>query len=191
MLCRVALAFAGVALAASASATPFVLVPTASKVQFESKAPMESFTGKTQKVSGAVDLDPAALADSILVSVAVDMASLETGMALRDRHMRENHLQVDKFPTGTFAGGNLADLSATSLTSGAPVTGTITGQLTLHGVEHQITAPVELSLKDGSLHVVAHFAVKLADYAIPRPQMLMMKLGETQTVTVDVTGRTQ
>jgi polyisoprenoid-binding protein YceI len=191
MLRRLGLAFAGVLLAAPVYAASFVLLPEASKVQFESKAPMESFTGKTQKLSGAVNLDPASLADSITVSIAVDMASLDTGLALRDRHMRDNHLQVDRFPNGTFVGGSLSGLSAASLTGGGPVTGTIAGRLTLHGVERRITALFEMRLKDGGLHIVAHFPVKLADYAIPRPQMLMMKLGEIQNVTVDVTGRAQ
>jgi hypothetical protein len=46
-----------------------------------------------------------------------------------------------------------------------------------------------MTLQGGALHVVTHFKIKLPDYSIPRPQFLVMKLDEVQSVTVDLTAR--
>jgi len=177
-------------LASAAAAREFVVAAgDPCKIEFESKAAMETFTGKTNKVTGTIDLDPAQLGENIAVHVEVDMASLTTGSGLRDRHMRENHLNVDKFPTAVFTGGSISNLSAHELTAGQVVTGVIAGEMDLHGVKKTLSAPIEMSLSGETLHVVAHFPVALADFSIPRPQMLVMKLGETQKVTVDVVAQ--
>jgi polyisoprenoid-binding protein YceI len=173
-----------------AAAIEFVVTPDgASRMRFESKAPMETFDGKTKKISGSVDLDPAQLAEEIAVRIEVDLASLDTGSAMRNKHMYENHLHVDKYPKAVFTGGKLSDLSATQLTEGAKVTGNIAGTMSLHGVEKPLQAPIELTYQGGGLHVTTRFKIKLADYSIPRPQFLMMKLDESQSVTVDLDAR--
>jgi polyisoprenoid-binding protein YceI len=90
-----------------------------------------------------------------------------------------------------FVGGALRDLSAASLVEGQTVTGKIAGTMTLHGVERGFEAPFELTLQGGALHVVSRFRIKLADYGIPRPQFLILKLDESQSVTVDLLARPQ
>lgn len=182
---------AGIAAAPAAAESYVITSGPPCQIAFQSKAPMETFTGKTSKVSGTIDLDPQQLADAITVKIEVDMASLDTGIALRNRHMCENHLHPDKFPKAVFTGGTLADLSGRQLAEGKPVTGTISGEMQLHGVKKPLSAKVEMTQRDGVLHVVARFGVTLADYGIPRPQFLMMKLGETQSVTVDLVAKPQ
>jgi polyisoprenoid-binding protein YceI len=168
----------------------FVVHPgTSSQVQFVSKAPMETVTGKTHTVSGSVQLDPAVLGDSIVVHVEVDLASLDTGVEMRNKHMRENHLQTATYPKAVFEGGRLQDLSAAKLAEGQTVTGSITGTMELHGKRRPLQASLEMTLQGGALHVVTRFKVKLADYDIARPQFLVMRLDETQSVTADLTAR--
>jgi polyisoprenoid-binding protein YceI len=176
---------------AAATASYIVASGAPSQVVFQSKAPMETFTGKTHQLTGAIELDPEKLADVIVVRLEADMASLDTGIALRDRHMRDNHLHCDKFPKAVFTGGTLSDVSAPQVVEGTPVTGTITGELELHGVKKPLAAKFEMSMTGGVLRVVARFGVTLAEFGIPRPQFLLMKLGETQAVTVDLVAKTQ
>lgn len=174
----------------TATAASYVITAgSPNKVEFESKAPTETFTGKTDHAAGIVTLNPAALGDAIEVRVEVDMASLKTGSGMRDRHMREEHLHTDKFPQAVFTAASLTDLSAPELAAGQEVTAVAHGEMELHGVKKPLDAPVVLSMQDGALHVVAHFPITLADYAISRPQFLIMKLGETQKVTVDIVAR--
>ena len=171
-------------------AAQYVIHPgTSSSVEFVSKAPMETVTGRTCAVSGNLRLDPESLGDSVQVRLEVDLARLDTGIAMRDQHMRENHLHTSTFPKAVFTGGRLADLSAPRLVAEQKVTGTISGILELHGQRQPLQAALELTLQGGALHVVARFKIKLADYGIPRPQFLVMKLDQIQSVTADLTAR--
>ncbi len=159
-------------------------------VKFESKAPLESFDGKTSAVSGTLRLDPAAIAESIAVAVEVDMATFDTGISLRNQHMRENHLHPDKFPKSSFRGGKVVKGAGTSLADGAAHDIVVEGVLDLHGVARTVQLPMKLQLQKGDaprLRVETRFDVKLSDHEIPRPQMLFMQLGETQKVVATLT----
>lgn len=180
------------AIASPADAAQFVIAPGGDNlVQFESKAKVETFTGKTSQVEGTVELDPAQLGDSITVNVVVNIASLDTGIGLRNKHMCDNHLDCAKFPQATFSAGKLAKASAVGLAPGQKTTFELIGTLDLHGVRQPLTVPVEMLLVDpGHLEITTRFPVKLEDFQIARPKMLMLKLNEVQQVTVKLSART-
>ena len=94
-------------------------------------------------------------------------------------------------PTAMKFGGALTNASSTRLEPGKPVTGTIAGTLELHGVTKPLEAHFEITRDGTALHIVATFGVVLADHEIPRPQFLMMKLGERQNVSVNLVARPQ
>lgn len=176
------LAFLGAANAATFTITPG---SEGTLVVFESKAPMESFTGRTTAITGQITLDPSALADSVPVEVAVDLLQLDTGIELRNQHMRENHLHTERFPRAVFRGAKLLGEHPARLESGQPVTLQIAGEFECHGVKKPLTTPVEVKwdAETNRLHFATTFVVFLADYDIPRPKMLFVKLDEKQTVT--------
>lgn len=181
-------------LAAPAHAARFVIAPgEGNLVQFESKAKVETFTGKTSQVEGSVELDPAQLGDSIAVQVVVNIASLDTGIGLRNKHMCDNHLDCDQFPTATFSGGTLAKASAGGLVPGQKTSFELHGMLDLHGVRQPLVAPVEMTLVEAGgarhLEIATHFPVKLADFQIARPKMLVLKLNDVQQVAVKLIAR--
>ena len=162
--------------------------------RFESKAPLESFDGKTHRVSGWIVWDPAAPGDSAEVRVEVDLATLDTGIALRNQHMRDNHLETDRYPRAYFRGGRLTGAVA-PLAHGRPAQIEIAGELEVHGVVRPLraVATVTLTEEEGApvLHVACRFPLALADFAIKRPQFLMLKLGDVQQVTLDVRARAE
>jgi polyisoprenoid-binding protein YceI len=175
----------------SAAPTSFEIKSgTPSLVVFDSKSTMESFQGKTHNVTGTIRADTGNLADSVDVNVTVDLASLDTGISLRNKHMREDHLETDKYPNAVFHGRKLLDPSAPSLTPGQTVTFRIAGDFTLHGVTRAIEVPVTVSMgADGaSINIKGGFPVTLADYKISRPKFLVMRLGETQKVSLDLSA---
>jgi polyisoprenoid-binding protein YceI len=84
--------------------------------------------------SGKIVLDREAKSGS--VEVSIDPASVQTGVADLDKHLKSGEfLDVQKFPQATFK-GKLANFK-----DGAP--GEVQGELTLHGV----TKPVTLTVK--------------------------------------------
>jgi polyisoprenoid-binding protein YceI len=159
-------------------------------VTFQSKATLETFEGKTRQVSGAVRVTLGNLEDSVDVLVDVDLASLDTGIGVRNKHMREEHLETARYPKAEFHGVKLLDPSSPSIAPGEKVSCTIAGDLSLHGVTKPVEIPVVVSMPSNtariSMHVVGRFDVKLADYGIARPAFLMMRLDETQHVAVDI-----
>jgi len=181
VLAALCLGSVGVAHAAS-----FAIKPGgATRVVFVSKAPTETFEGRTDRMTGTLTLDPAAIGDSIGVHLVVDVTTLDTGSKLRDRHMHERYLETARFGTAVFDGGAVVAGAGSALRTGAPSTFQVDGTFTLHGVSRRQRCTVQASLtKDGAVSFVATFPVNLVDHAIERPEMLFLKLAETQQVRV-------
>ncbi len=191
-LALASLALAALSAAAAAAPADFQILPGAegNQISFVSKAPLETVEGKTDQVAGSVVVDPADLAAGCRVEVTVDLASLDTGIGKRNQHMRENHLETERFPQAGFRADSLSG-APVALIAGAPAAFTLVGDFSLHGVTRRIAVPVTVTLSaDGmALAVSAAFTVKLADYAIARPQFLVMKLDELQRVSVALTAQ--
>jgi polyisoprenoid-binding protein YceI len=87
------------------------------------------------KVQGTVNVDEQDLTKSS-VSVTIDTASIDTGVAKRDTHLRSpDFLDVAKFPAMTFVSTHVAKKGAGGLS--------VTGNLTLHGVTRPVVLDVE------------------------------------------------
>jgi polyisoprenoid-binding protein YceI len=191
-LAAAAIAFAGFVPTRAALAAEFVVRPGGgNKVVFVSKASIESFEGKTDRVEGRLTFDPSAIGDSLTAHLEVDLASLDTGIAKRNQHMRENHLETAKYPKAVFDGAAVHGPSGAKLEAGKPVTFDVEGTFTLHGVSRRLRISIEATYKPGagaasggSLAFRTEFPITLADYKISRPQFLFLKLAETQIVRV-------
>jgi polyisoprenoid-binding protein YceI len=159
-------------------------------VRFESKAPMESFSGSTRQAQGTLTFDPSNLGDSIDMVVEVDLASLDTGIPLRNEHMRKNHLETERYPQAVFHVRRLLEASAGALGTGRRVSLVAEGDFSLHGVTKRIRVPVEVERQEeklgGGVRILSRFQVLLPDYEIARPKFLVLKLDELQRVTVDL-----
>jgi polyisoprenoid-binding protein YceI len=178
-------ALATVVISAPAWAEKFeAQVGEGSEVVFDSHAPMEKFQGKTDQISGWLEADLTDLTQPVTMEIQVDLASFDTGKGKRNKHMRENHLETEKFPLAVFKGGTLSEMSATSFAVGDMVEFDLTGTLSLHGVDREMTCHVKLSQPESSdLQVEAKFDVMLPDFSIKRPKFLIVKLAEDQKVT--------
>ena len=156
-------------------------------VVFVSKAPLEDFSGRTNSVSGRLRVDPDDLAAGLELSIEVQLADLDTGIGLRNRHMRENHLHTKEFPVAVFAGHAFAPESPASLPIGETTAIEVEGRFDLHGVELPRTLEVRVTrTASGSLEIESKFAVSLQAHEIPRPKFLVMKIADEQQLTVRV-----
>ncbi|MDN6179700.1 MAG: YceI family protein [Halomonas subglaciescola] len=92
--------------------------------------------GSFKGFSGEFDYDPDNL-DDASVAFEVQVASLDTHHAERDRHiMGADFLNADEYPTATF--------ESTGFESTGDDEGIVTGELTLHGETQTIDMPVTL-----------------------------------------------
>ncbi|WP_409561413.1 YceI family protein [Hyphomicrobium sp. B1] len=91
--------------------------------------------GRFDKFSGTFAFDDKN-PDASKVKVDIDTTSVDTNLALRDKHLRgADLLDTDKYPTATF--------ESTSIKSTGPNKATVTGNLTLHGVTKEVIIDAE------------------------------------------------
>ncbi len=180
-----ALVLALILLPTVAHGARWTAVPASSEVVFTSHAPLETFKGRTHGVTGWVDFDPDNLMGPLAWEISVDLASLDTGKKKRNRHMRENHLETDRFPAAVFRGTEVVSCSFGVLAPGAGARVRVRGVFDLHGVVRPLECDVALS-RDGAGNVTIDvgFPVLLSDHAIKRPKFLVMKLADEQQVAV-------
>ncbi len=180
---------------APAKLAQFLIDPGAetTRIRFESKATLESFTGETRQAEGSLWLDPDALSDSITMVVTVDLATLDTGIGLRNDHMRNNHLHTDRYPEAVFRGARLLGEIPARLAPGETVRLEVAGRLDLHGIERPVRMRAQVRREEHEgrtrLWLQGRFDVKLSDFAIPRPKFLMLKVSDTQKIEVRALAR--
>ena len=150
------------------------------------KCPMTiggSFDAKTTALAGTLT----ASGSTIDGSLAVDLRTLDTGIGLRNDHLRENYLEVDK--GAGYDKAVLSQITLKGMNAEAPEgKGSFSGSLALHGVTKMVSGPVEVRKAGGGLRVKASFPVNLPDYNIAEPRYL--GVGVKNIVQVEVTFTT-
>ena len=114
----------------------------------------------------------------------VDLATLDSGIGLRNSHLRDNYLEVvrgPEFQSAVLSGLVLDD----PLPAGASRHETgFSGMLALHGVQRPIEGEAELRRRDGRMQVEATFSISLDAFDIPPPRYLGVGVRDTVEVTV-------
>jgi polyisoprenoid-binding protein YceI len=145
-----------------------------------------SFDAKTTALSGSV-MASASGSSAFDGSLAVDLRTIDTGISLRNQHLREVYLEVDKAPG--YDKAVLSEIALKELSPGTPGKGSFTGSLALHGVKKPVTGPVEVRKAGADLRVKASFPLNISDYNIPEPRYLGVGVRNTVQVEVAFTVR--
>ena len=153
-------------------------------VGFHLEDTIEEIDADTKKVSGSIDVDPANLVTAS-VNLAVDTASLDSGMKMRDDDMRETYLETKKYPTATFK--STAVTGPASIAAGQSADLRVAGDLTLHGVTRRIIVPVHVTLESPKrAHVTSKFTIRMSDYDVTVPQKLVLSVANEVDVKFDL-----
>jgi len=140
-----------------------------------------SFEARTKSVSGEVAAS-AAEPGSVSGALRVDLQTLETGIAVRDRHMRENYLEVEKGPE--FAVATFDQIRVEKLAGKS----TFKGTLLLHGQRQEVTGVADLQQKDGRIRVQAQFPIRVSAFQIPKPTYLGVGVRDEIQIKVVLTA---
>lgn len=155
-------------------------------VKFISEAPIENFEGVTDKIDGYVLWEGAGFGvDSNFTNseiyFEVELAGLDTGIGLRNRHMRDNYLETDLFPYASYKGR----ITAVVLDSANYYTVKSEGIFSIHGIERALSISALVSTIDTNLRVYCEFDIKLTDYNIDIPSLMFLKINETIHLVLD------
>ncbi|MBN2000909.1 YceI family protein, partial [candidate division KSB1 bacterium] len=100
---------------------------------------------------------------------------LDTGIGLRNRHMRDNYLETKKYPVAEFKG---MVVQVDSLNNAAFSVRT-KGSFKLHGVEKTLEIYGVVTLNESGKYTInSQFEIKLQDYNIKVPQLMFLKINE-------------
>jgi polyisoprenoid-binding protein YceI len=145
-----------------------------------------AFPSTTPSLSGTLALEgskPARLAGE----VSMDLATIDTGISLRNQHLRENYLEVAKgegFNRAVLSDIQLSEVAGETFDGTTPFTGT----LLLHGVKRPVTGTVEIHREGEGRRVRAEFPLVLTDFAVTPPEYLGVGVGSRLLVKVSLTA---
>ncbi len=152
--------------------------------KFISRAPLEEFEGITEDIDGYLYWEDDSLFKNNEFYFEVNLNTLDTGIGLRNRHMRERYLETDKWPVASYQ-GKIVDVAKTD-SAGLTVYEVQTqGTFSVHGVERdiEVAGTVEM-LEAGLMRIKAAFQIELPDYNIKIPQVMFFKLNKVIKIRV-------
>jgi polyisoprenoid-binding protein YceI len=185
---------AGVAaLSISLAASRAFIVPTEAKFDaqkvftIESETDVENFTGRTNKISGTVQFDPEAKTGS--ANLVIDGASIDTGVPLRNEHMRSaDWFNFDKNPEVKFV--------TTSIRNTGGDKYRVVGNLTLNGITKSLTSNATVRFTKANdvtkgigyagdvVAIVAKFKVNITDFGAKHPAITAGRVNKTLDATI-------
>ena len=140
-------------------------------IKFLAKSTFSNFEGITSAVEGFIKWDSTLTNDS-KVEIKIYLDSLDTGIGLRNTHMRDDYLETNKYPFAQFRGTITNQIQKTKLESEVEAE----GLLKIHGVERK--QKIIGTLYDyGKLHKLeCKFKVLLSDFNIEQPSFLFISV---------------
>lgn len=188
ILATITLLVAGAFGAQAADATyHFGAANQRTNITFESQTDFETVLGSTNQIAGSITGDAKRGVGS--VSIEVPVASLDTGIQMRDEHLRSPMwLDAEKYPTIQFKSVSARKVSGTKWR--------IRGMFTMHGVSKELSVDADVrvipeaaakaaGLEAGDwVRVTAPFTVRLSDFGVKVPEMAAAKVNDTWTVKV-------
>ncbi len=112
-----------------------------------------------------------------------ELATLNTGIDMRDRHMKEKYLEVQKYPEARLTITKMElpkDLSEGASISPAQ----FTGSLALHGLEKSIVGTANIKREGNQVSLEAQFSLKIADYGITLPSFAGITMADEVQISV-------
>lgn len=146
-------------------------------IQFQSVAEAENIEANNYKVTSVIDFATGNMEFAVL------MKAFEFEKALMEEHFNENYVESELYPKASFK-GKIVDVSVVNLEEDGEYEMEVEGELSLHGVTKTINVPAKITVTDGVVSGQASFNVKVADYEIKIPKVVVNNIAEEITVNV-------
>lgn len=162
---------------------------------FFSKTPFEDFTGLTDNIKGTATFNVSDIS-TLKGSFVVTVASMKTGIALRDKDMKSAEwLDAEEYPEITFTIKKVSDIKTIEDNK---LQAKVIGDFTVHGVTKEIVSNATMTYLDENdktgvvapgdlLGVEAKFTLTLSDYDVDNI-VLGRKVSDKIDVNVNIVG---
>jgi polyisoprenoid-binding protein YceI len=191
VLRRIGVVVVAAALAAAQPAAPPVthelllrLDPAGSGADMSLTGNVHTVHGTFRLKHGAIHFDPATGKAS--GEVVFDATSGKTGNGSRDNKMHKDVIESARYPEIVFrpdhADGKLAASGASTLQ--------VHGMFVMHGAEHEVTFPVEVSFAGSDWSAKASFQVPYARWGMKNPSNFFLRVDDLVQVQFHASGTT-
>ena len=172
----------GTAISASSQELSFRSDPSKSQVDFVLGDVLHTVHGTFRLKESSIQLDPSTGKGGGVI--VVDATSGDTGSDARDHKMHKEVLESAKYPEIRFAVQSMQ--GKLSLTGSSEVK--LSGVMTIHGGDHQLTVTVPVQVADGKASAEVHFVVPYVQWGIKDPSTFVLRVSKEVEITVHVVG---
>ena len=147
-------------------------------VKFFSDAPLEDIQAVNNQAMAILDQGTSNVAVSML------MREFDFPNELMEEHFNENYIESEQYPKATFTGrldDDIADIKSGQINTRA------VGEITLHGITKPLSTDVSITFDKSTVEVETKFMIRLEDFEIDIPSVVMMKIAEEVEVTSNFT----
>ena len=140
-------------------------------VSFFSETPLENIKAINSNLSAVYDSENDDLVFQLKISDFI------FPIPLMQEHFNENYLESDIFPKSNFIGKVISVKNNIAF---------VDGYLEIHGKSNPLNIQGTLIREEKSVFISSNFIVRLVDFDIKIPKILMYKIAEEISVTVDI-----
>jgi len=174
-----ALTFATASLAAQQISAE--LEPARTRVDWTLGATLHMVHGTFKLKRGTLTFDPSSGRAS--GQIVVDVTSGESGNETRDRKMRREVLESQRYPEAVFIVNSVAGRLAASGRSHLEFQGT----LRIHGADHEIALPADADRTGDEATATFHFVIPYVTWSMKNPSNLVLKVSDHVDMDVSTT----
>ena len=139
-------------------------------VKFTSSTSLLDFEGTTNNVDGYIYWDGfEVFTGNNEVYFEVNLNSVKTGNGKRDRDMREDVLETQKWPI-TYFKGNFKQVDKKENNNFYSVV--LIGKMFIHGIEKEMVIPGKISIDENLMTVESNYSIFLNNFNIEAPSLL-------------------
>lgn len=147
-------------------------------IKFFSETIVEDINAENNTVLSIIDTTNGEMA------IAMQMNQFEFPKKLMQEHFNENYIESEKYPKSTFK-GTIANFS--NIKENETIETQVKGIMTIHGVAREVFIPTILTKKDGNIMMTGKFIIKLKDYKIKIPRIVIKNIAEEMEITYNFT----
>jgi polyisoprenoid-binding protein YceI len=158
-----------VELKASEGRAEFIAVgnPGFLKIHGKGEGPSGQLKVKDSKIEGLLELE---------------LSKLDTGMELRNQHMKEKYLEIEKYPKAKLVIKGQALPRVWQLTEPEIAKSTMKAVLELHGETKELDVSYSV---DSNKKLVAEFQLKLSDFKVGVPSFMGVTVADEVKIKID------
>lgn len=139
--------------------------------------------GKGERAKGTLSIQGLLLNGALTFS----LESLDTGIKLRNEHMKKKYLETEKYPEAklVFSSFALPESFSADTVSAALA---FEGKLYLHGLEKPVSGTAKVQKNREEISVTAEFGLKMSDFGIAIPSFAGITMAEDVAVEIHFTA---